>query len=164
MSEASDSGLVVEEVVAPIAPSATWKETWINVIAPALFGLIVASIWQWKVKSMLPWGLPNPIQGALLMMLLFSPLFHYALTDQPMKRWTEYALGVAVLGGFFVVVWLMGVGGFVCGGYLAAIVWVAISTSWWRFHLPPFRSALWHTLGVNMGAFGGAFLAFAIVG
>jgi hypothetical protein len=69
-------------------------------------------------------------------------------------------VGVAALAFPLLLIWSTGLGGFVCGGYIAAIVWVAISTSWWRFHLPPFRSALWHTLGVNMGAFGGAFLVF----
>jgi len=52
----------------------------------------------------------------------------------------------------------------ICGGYVAIVVWIWVSTSWWRFHLPPFRSALWHTLGVNVGALGGSLLAYNLFG
>lgn len=149
----------------PALPTtATWAETWTNVGFPTLFGVVTGGVWQVMVQPRLTYGMPNPVQGALLLMLLLTPLLHRWLTDHPGERWKEYLGGVAVLGLFFIGVWTTGYGGFICGGYLAVVVWIWVSTSWWRFHLPPFRLALWHTLGVNVGALAGSLLAYNLVG
>ena len=164
MDEASLEPVHVEAPVVAGPRSATWMETWTNVGAPTLFGLVVGALWQWKVQSTLAYGIPNPVQASLLMMLLCAPLFHRLLTQHPQKLWKEYALGVLLLGGFFSAVWMSGYGGFVCGGYLAVVVWIWVSTSWWRFHLPPFRLAIWHTFGVNIGALGGSIMMYGLLG
>ena len=61
------------------------------------------------------------------------------------------------------LIWSTGFGGFVCGGYVTVVVWIWVSTSWWRFHLPPFRLAIWHAMGVNIGALGGSLLYFSMM-
>lgn len=156
---------VAIDVRPPSLPTtATWEETWTNVGFPTLFGVVTGGAWQVMVQPRLTYGMPNPVQGALLLMLLLTPLLHRWLTDHPGERWKEYLGGVAVLGFFFIGVWTTGYGGFICGGYLAVVVWIWVSTSWWRFHLPPFRLALWHTLGVNVGALAGSLLAYNLVG
>ena len=162
MDEASEAEVAL---VTPAPPaSATWAETWTNVGAPALFGLVVGAVWQVQVQPHLAYPLPNPIHAALLLFLLMSPLFHRWLTPHEGSRWKEYLAGVAVLGVVVGGVWTTGFGALICGGYVAIVVWIWISTSWWRFHLPPFRYALWHTLGVNIGALGGSILAFNLFG
>ena len=144
--------------------SATWKETWDNVIFPTLFGLAVGAAWQALISPQLTYGLPNPPQGALIVMMLCSPLLHKTLTPHPQAMWLDYLGGIAVLALPLMFVWSTGLGGFVCGGYLAVVVWIWLSTSWWRFHLPPFRLAIWHTLGVNIGALGGSLLYYSLLG
>ena len=143
--------------------TATWRETVDNVIAPTVFGFVAGAGWQIYLSPHLTYGLPNPPQGGLLLMMLFSPLLHRWLTHHPQKRWKEYLGGVAALTFPLFLIWSTGLGGFVCGGYLAVVVWIWISTSWWRFNLPPFRLALWHTLGVNIGALGGSLLSFSLI-
>lgn len=157
-TESSDT-VVALDVAQPLA-SASWRDTWTHVGFPAFFGVTIGALWQWQVQPHLPWGFPNPVQGTLLLAILLSPLLHRLLTDYEMSRWTEYAMGQAALGGSLILIWFMGYGGLVCGGYLALTVWIWLSTSWWRFHLPPFRSALWHVLGMNIGALGGSILAY----
>ena len=147
---------------ASVPSSATWAETWRNVAAPTLLGLLVGGVWQWQIQPSLSYGVPNPVQASLLLMLLCSPLMHHFLTPHPFGLWKEYALGVALLGGFFLCLDVR-FRGFVCGGYLAVVVWIWVSTSWWRFHLPPFRLAIWHTFGVNIGALGGSLIMFGLV-
>lgn len=144
--------------------SATWRETFDNVVAPTLFGVVVGAAWEALAMPLNPYPMPNPPQGGLLLMMLFSPLLHRLLTNHPGDRWTEYLAGVASLALPLMLVWSTGLGGFVCGGYLTVVVWIWVSTSWWRFHLPPFRSAIWHTMGVNIGALGGSLLYFSMFG
>lgn len=159
-----EAGVAIDVRPPALPTTATWAETWTNVGFPTLFGVVTGGAWQVMVQPRLAYGMPNPVQGALLLMLLLSPLLHRWLTDHPGERWKEYLGGVAVLGLFFIGVWTTGYGGFICGGYLAVVVWIWVSTSWWRFHLPPFRLALWHTLGVNVGALAGSLLAYNLVG
>ena len=158
---------VTIEVSAPAEPtSATWDQTWRNVGFPALFGTVVGGVWQeaaMPALPALPYGFPNPVQASLLAYLLLTPLVHRWLTEADPLRWKEYALGCSSLALPLVIIWTMGYGGLVCGGYLASVVWVWISTSWWRFSLPPFRLALWHTLGVNIGALGGSILTYNLL-
>jgi len=158
---------VTIEVSAPAEPSsATWDQTWRNVGFPALFGTVVGVVWQeaaMPALPALPYGFPNPVQASLLAYLLLTPLVHRWLTEADPLRWKEYALGCSSLALPLVIIWTLGYGGLVCGGYLASVVWVWISTSWWRFHLPPFRLALWHTLGVNIGALGGSILTYNLL-
>ncbi len=162
--EDAESGAELPLSSASLPSSATWKETWVNVGFPTFFGVAVGATWQVAVQPHLPYDVPNPVQAALLLLLLLSPLFHRWLTDHASSRWKEYLAGASVLSGFLLAVWMTGYGALVCGGYLAIVVWIWISTSWWRFHLPPFRSALWHTLGVNVGALAGSVLAFNLTG
>ena len=53
--------------------SATWAETWVNVVFPTLFGMVAGAFWQASISPQLTYGLPNPPQGGLLIMMLFSP-------------------------------------------------------------------------------------------
>jgi hypothetical protein len=160
-----DTNAVGLPLASPRLPSsATWKETWVNVGFPTFFGVAVGAGWQVAVQPRLTYDVPNPVQAALLALLLLSPFFHRWLTDHEPSRWKEYLAGASVLSTFFLLVWMTGYGALICGGYVAIVVWIWISTSWWRFHLPPFRSALWHTLGVNVGALAGSVLAFNLAG
>jgi uncharacterized membrane protein YfcA len=160
-----DTNAVGLPLASPRLPSsATWKETWVNVGFPTFFGVAVGAGWQIAVQPRLTNEVPNPVQAALLALLLLSPFFHRWLTDHEPSRWKEYLAGASVLSTFFLLVWMTGYGALICGGYVAIVVWIWISTSWWRFHLPPFRSALWHTLGVNVGALAGSVLAFNLAG
>ncbi len=160
MEEASSPSVEVEP---SLRRSATWGETFQNVIAPTMFGMAAGGGWQALVSPHLTYGMPNPPQGGLLLMMLFAPLLHRLLTHHPQHRWKEYLGGVAALAFPLLLVWSTGLGGFVCGGYLAVVVWIWVSTSWWRFDLPPFRSAMWHTMGVNIGALGGSLLTYYLV-
>ena len=160
MEETSSPSVEVEP---SLRRSATWGETFQNVIAPTMFGMAAGGGWQALVSPHLTYGMPNPPQGALLLMMLFAPLLHRLLTHHPQHRWKEYLGGVAALAFPLMLVWSTGLGGFVCGGYLAVVVWIWVSTSWWRFDLPPFRSAMWHTMGVNIGALGGSLLTYYLV-
>jgi len=160
-----DTNAVGLPLASPRLPSsATWKETWVNVGFPTFFGVAVGAGWQIAVQPRLTNEVPNPVQAALLALLLLTPFFHRWLTDHEPSRWKEYLAGASVLSTFFLLVWMTGYGALICGGYVAIVVWIWISTSWWRFHLPPFRSALWHTLGVNVGALAGSVLAFNLAG
>ncbi|DAC60613.1 MAG TPA: hypothetical protein D7I08_00220 [Candidatus Poseidoniales archaeon] len=160
MEETSSPSVEVEP---SLRRSATWGETFQNVIAPTMFGMAAGGGWQALVSPHLTYGMPNPPQGGLLLMMLFAPLLHRLLTHHPQHRWKEYLGGVAALAFPLMLVWSTGLGGFVCGGYLAVVVWIWVSTSWWRFDLPPFRSAMWHTMGVNIGALGGSLLTYYLV-
>lgn len=160
MEEASSPSVEVEP---SLRRSATWGETFQNVIAPTMFGMAAGGGWQALVSPHLTYGMPNPPQGGLLLMMLFAPLLHRLLTHHPQHRWKEYLGGVAALAFPLMLVWSTGLGGFVCGGYLAVVVWIWVSTSWWRFDLPPFRSAMWHAMGVNIGALGGSLLTYYLV-
>ncbi len=160
MEESSSPSVEVEP---SLRRSATWGETFQNVIAPTMFGMAAGGGWQALVSPHLTYGMPNPPQGGLLLMMLFAPLLHRLLTHHPQHRWKEYLGGVAALAFPLMLVWSTGLGGFVCGGYLAVVVWIWVSTSWWRFDLPPFRSAMWHTMGVNIGALGGSLLTYYLV-
>ena len=160
MEEASSPSVEVEPF---LRRSATWGETFQNVIAPTMFGMAAGGGWQALVSPHLTYSMPNPPQGGLLLMMLFAPLLHRLLTHHPQHRWKEYLGGVAALAFPLMLVWSTGLGGFVCGGYLAVVVWIWVSTSWWRFDLPPFRSAMWHTMGVNIGALGGSLLTYYLV-
>ena len=158
-----------EEVVSAIAVadqaprSATWRETFANVMAPTAFGMLAGALWEAMAMPHLSYGMPNPPQGGLLLMLLFAPLLHRLLTHHPQHRWKEYLAGGAALGFPLMLIWSTGFGGFVCGGYVTVVVWIWVSTSWWRFHLPPFRLAIWHAMGVNIGALGGSLLYFSVM-
>lgn len=161
-----DEGQPVQPLPTIVVPesslpsSATWAQTWRHVGFPVLFGLTVGIAWQELAMPHLPYSIPNPVHAALLLYLVLSPLMHRWLAESTSERWKEYAMGISSLGIPLMIVWSMGYGGLVCGGYLASVVWIWISTSWWRFELPPFRLALWHTLGVNIGALGGSVLTY----
>lgn len=155
------SAIVVSEPALP--SSATWSQTWRHVGVPVVFGLVVGIVWQEAVMPQLPYNIPNPVHGALLCYLLLAPLMHRWLAESTPERWKEYAMGGCALGLPLMLVWTMGYGGLVCGGYLASVVWIWISTSWWRFQIPPFRFALWHTLGVNVGALGGSIMTYNLL-
>ena len=40
--------------------SATWAETWVNVVFPTLFGMVAGAFWQASISPQLTYGLPNP--------------------------------------------------------------------------------------------------------
>ena len=74
MDEVVDTAM--PETVSVPPSSATWQETWTNIGAPALFGMLVGALWQVQVQPHLPYPIPNPIHAALLLFLFLSPLFH----------------------------------------------------------------------------------------
>ena len=76
------------------------------------------------ISPQLTYGLPNPPQGGLLIMMLFSPLLHRWLTPHPQSMWLDYLGGIAALGLPLMFVWSTGMGGFVCGGYLTVVLWI----------------------------------------
>ena len=123
--------------------SATWRETFDNVMAPTAFGMGAGALWEALAMPHLSYGMPNPPQRGLLLMLLFAPLLHRLLTNHPQGRWKEYLAGAAALAFPLMLIWSTGFGGFV--------------------HLPPFRLAIWHTMGVNIGALGGSLLYFSMM-
>ena len=121
------------------------------------------ALWQALVSCQLTYGMPNPPQGGFLHHDAVRPPCSTACLRLILNRWKEYLGGIAALGLPLLFVWSTGLGGFVCGGYLTVVVWIWVSTSWWRFHLPPFRLAIWHTMGVNIGALGGSLLYHSLV-
>ena len=104
--------------------SATWAETWVSVVFPTLFGMAAGALWQAFISPQLTYGLPNPPQGGLLIMMLFSPLLHRWLTPHPQSMWLDYLGGIAALGLPLMFVWSTGMGGSVCGGYLTVVLWI----------------------------------------
>ena len=131
-----------------------------HIIAPALFGMIVGTIFQQYITPEYNW--PSPPQGAILTSILLSPLLYFTLVRGDASRWYEYSMGIALPGAIFFVVWFSGWGALFCGGYGALLLWVWISTSWGRYDLPPFRYGVWHAFAVDIGSFSGALLVYSI--
>ena len=131
-----------------------------HIIAPAVFGMIVGIIFQEYITPQYNW--PSPPQGAILSSIILSPLLYFILVRDKASRWFEYTLGLATPGAIFFIIWFSGWGAVFCGGYGALLLWVWISTSWGRYHLPPFRYGVWHAFAVDIGAFSGALLAYSI--
>lgn len=151
--------------------STTDEEEWISIagwlpesirhaITPMTIGAIFGAFWQTIVLPNLKYGYPSPVQGAFILALLFSPLMYKYLLPNNKGNWKEYAMGLGILGFAYSLIWVAGWGAMFCGGYFSLLIWVWINSTWWQYELPSFRYGIWHAIGIDIGAFGGALLAF----
>lgn len=133
-----------------------------HAVFPLLFGAVAGALWQVVVMPRLgPTQLPNPVHGALLVALLCSPLAHRALARRPLNEWWEYGVGWAAVAVPLSVVWTIpGPQALLCGGYLLGVLWMSITSAWSMGPKPPFRLAMWHMMGVGVGALLGAIFGF----
>ena len=151
--------------------STTDEEEWTSIagwlpesirhaITPMTIGVIFGAFWQTIVLPNLKNGYPHPVQGAFILALLFSPLMYKYLLPDKKGDWREYAMGLGILGFAYSIIWVSGWGAMFCGGYLSFLIWLWINSTWWQYELPSFRYGIWHAIGIDIGAFGGAILAF----
>lgn len=156
---------------APNLPSAAEvrQRTLMHAVVPLLVGAVLGAFWQLAVMPRTGEAqLPNPVHGALLMWLLLAPLATTTLARRRIAESWEYALGLALVAVPLALIWLgRGAGSLFCGVYMLGILWMAISGAWatsaWPSHgrgLAPFRSGLWHTIGIGFGSFLGSVLAY----
>lgn len=135
-----------------------------HILAPALFGAALGGAWQHYILPDLDSVFaPNPVQFALLVMLVFFPLIYRTLVHTSFTRCLEYGFGFAALALPLCVVWLSGWGALFCGMYAILLAWAALSMLWGRQQLPPFSYGLWHAMGVDLGAFAGALVVFQMM-
>lgn len=153
------------------APSGKGEEQWNSIegwlgeimrhaIAPMAIGAFFGAFWQTLILPQLSFGYPSPVQGAFILALVFSPLMYKFLLPQKSGDLQQYAAGLATLGLAYSIIWVSGWGAMFCGGYLSFLIWIWINSTWWQFELPSFRYGLWHSIGLDIGAFGGAVLAY----
>jgi len=158
-------------IAAPSIPHAAEvrRRTLVNAVVPLLIGAVLGAVWQLVVMPRVGDAqLPNPVHGALMLWLLCVPLSTTMLVGRRLAEAWEYALGLAIVAVPLASIWLgRGAGALFCGVYMLGIVWMAVSGAWatssWPNNaraLAPFRSGIWHTLGVGFGAFLGSVLAY----
>ena len=135
-------------------------ESFRHAISPMLIGALFGAFWQSIVLPNMAYSYPSPVQGAFILALLFSPLMYKYLLPDNNGDLKEYAMGLAILGLAYSFIWVSGWGAMFCGGYLSVLIWVWINTTWWQYELPSFRYGIWHAIGIDIGAFGGAILAY----
>lgn len=159
-----------EETNTPIVPIDTrtlvddLKTGFFHILGPALFGAGLGGAWQHYALPVIDSVfVPNPVQFALLSMLLLSPLTYRLLVHSSFDRCLEYSFGFALLSLPLCVVWLSGWGALFCGMYAILLAWAALSMLWGRRQLPPFSYGIWHAMGVDLGAFAGAIVMFQIL-
>ena len=133
-----------------------------HAMIPLAFGAVAGTTWQGFVSPHLgPTQLPNPVHGALFVSLLLSPLAHRLLARRPMDEWWEYGVGWAAVAVPLSLVWTIpGPQALLCGGYLLGVLWMSITSAWSMGPKPPFRLALWHMMGVEVGALLGGILGY----
>ena len=136
-----------------------------HILAPALLGALFGSMWQRYGLPEFDSALaPNPVQFALILALLLSPIIYRGLVHSSFQRCLEYSLGFAALALPLLVVWLSGWGALFCGMYAILLAWVTVSMMWARLQLPPFSYGIWHAMGVDLGAFAGAVVMYNVLG
>lgn len=159
--EAEDGDVIV---VAPTGEErqAALRRVAQHAVLPLLFGAVTGALWQVLVMPSLgPTQLPNPVHGALLVALLCSPLAHRTLARRPMDEWWEYGVGWAAVAVPLSLVWTIpGPQALLCGGYVLGVLWMSITSAWSMGPKPPFRLAMWHMMGVGVGALFGAIFGF----
>jgi len=127
----------------------------IHVMLPSIIGSLLAIS-----SAFAGIKIGNPVQTALVLGILFSPIFAWFSVEE---RKGDYLLGLGLLNGLFALMWFSPNAGFFCGGYLTMMIWVWMSLNWWKFELPSFRYGIWHSVGMEIGAFGGAVIASGLV-
>lgn len=127
----------------------------IHVMFPAIMGSVVA-----MAVTFADFDFGNPVQTSLLVGIALSPLLGLATKQE---RLLDHMFGFALLNGIFALMWFSPNAGFFCGGYLTMMIWVWMSLNWWKYELPSFRFGVWHAVGMEIGAFGGAIIASGLV-
>ena len=155
----------VEVVSIPVETKRNSIDEWLpdslrHAILPMLIGALLSAFWETIVLPNMFYGFPSPVQGAFILALIFSPLMYKLLLPDKKGDLKEYAMGLGVLGFIYILIWFTQIGPLVCGGYLSILIWVWINTTWWQYELPSFRYGIWHAIGIDIGAFGGAILAY----
>ena len=155
-----DEGPVV--AVSPTDGRAARQRVLMHAMIPLVFGAVVGTLWQVFVTPMLgPTQMPNPVHGALLASLLLSPVAHRLLARRPMEEWWEYGTGWAAVGLPLSLIWTIpGPQALLCGGYVLGVLWMSITSAWSMGPKPPFRLAIWHMMGVGVGALRGGILGY----
>jgi hypothetical protein len=135
-----------------------------HILAPALIGAICGGVWQqYGLPQFQSVFAPNPVQFALLTMLVLSPVMYRLLVHTSFQRGMEYSLGFAALALPLCVIWLSGWGAMFCGMYAILLAWGSASMVWARQQLPPFSYGIWHAMGADLGAFAGALVMYNIL-
>lgn len=79
-----------------------------------------------------------------------------------MDEWWEYGVGWAAVAVPLSLVWTIpGPQALLCGGYVLGVLWMSITSAWSMGPKPPFRLAMWHMMGVGVGALLGAIFGFS---
>ena len=151
---------LVEEHSTPVSESEIFKDMLRHMMAPLLLGMFFGSLWQIIVMPKIDL-FPNPIHGSFIIYLLLSPIIYKILVGQEMNRAKEYAFGFVSLAIVLSIFWILPQQSSLnCGVFLTGFSWLWLSSFWLQFEFPPFRYGLWHSMGVNIGAFGGSVLTY----
>jgi len=151
---------LVEKHATPVSESEIFKDMLRHMMAPLLLGMFFGSLWQIIVMPEIDL-FPNPIHGSFIIYLVLSPIIYKLLVGQEMNRAKEYALGFVSLAIVLSIFWVLPQqSSLYCGVFLTGISWLWLSSFWLQFEFPPFRYGLWHSMGVNIGAFGGSVLTY----
>ncbi|MCS5526193.1 MAG: hypothetical protein NZ737_03835 [Candidatus Poseidoniaceae archaeon] len=123
-----------------------------HVSVPGFIGLVLGVL-----ATLIDFG-PNPMQVALLLAILFSPVIAHLTKTQ--IGW-EHSFGLAIICLFEATLWFAGISYF--NTVLVLIVWLWMSSSWWRLELPPFRIGVWHGFGLSFTTLAGGLLAYGLL-
>ncbi len=127
----------------------------VHVMLPSILGSLIAIC-----AALVGISIGNPVQTALVLGILASPALAWFTTQE---RKGDYLFGIVILNGLFALMWFSPNAGFFCGGYLTMMIWVWMSLNWWKYELPSFRYGIWHSVGMQIGAFGGAVIGSGLV-
>lgn len=137
------------------------KELLRHAITPLFIGAFLGGFWQlFMMDRVGEMGLPMPVQGAFIIALPFSPFICKLLVPNSQGKLWQYSLGMFIMALVYSSIWMSGWGAMFCGGYFSGLVWIWINMTWWNYELPPFRYAIWHSIAIDLGAFGGALIVY----
>ena len=119
---------------------------------PGIIGFIFGMFFQY-VDLRFTAYYPNPMQYALLLAIVASPLIA-KLTGIPASK--DHMFGVGVVAMPLAILWFLGFSYFVFA--IPGILWIWMSVSWPQYHLPPFRIGVWHGMGIAFTAFVGVLM------
>jgi len=160
---------MAETEVQPISADSEdeWKsvagwlpESFRHAISPMLIGALFGAFWESIAANYMPYKYPIPVQGGLILALLFSPLMYKYLLPNNKGDLKEYVMGMGILIFAYILIWFTEGNAMFCGAYLSVLIWAWINTTWWQYELPSFRYGIWHAIGLEIGVVGGAILAF----
>jgi len=127
----------------------------IHVMFPSIMGSLIAI-----AVTFAGIDFDNPVQISLLIGIAIAPVIGWFSKQEKLL---DHFFGFALLNGIFALMWFSPNAGFFCGGYLTMMIWVWMSLNWWKYELPSFRYGIWHSVGLEIGAFGGAIIASGLV-